>query len=82
MDWSAPQMIANSQFPITQPCTGKTTGQEFDGHYPSLVSPGAAAGHTKLTGRVFFMNGCDTGVRTFTSRTFTITTAAATSARR
>ncbi len=37
------------------------------------MSPGAAAGHTKLTGKVFFINGCDTGKRTFASRTFTIT---------
>ncbi|MFI5165690.1 MAG: sialidase family protein [Thermoanaerobaculales bacterium] len=71
-DWTAPEMIANSEFPVTSPCPGLTTGGEFDGWYPSLMSPGAAAGHTKLTGRAFFINGCDTGKRTFTSRTFTI----------
>jgi hypothetical protein len=73
-DWSAPQLMQGSQFPLTVPCAGKTSGQTFDGHYPSFMSPGAAAGHTKLTGRAFFMNGCDTGARTFMSRTFTITT--------
>lgn len=72
-DWSAPEMILNSEFPVISPCTGLTTGGQFDGYYPSLMSPGAAAGHTKLTGKVFFMNGCDTGQRTFASRTFTVT---------
>jgi len=43
-DWTAPKMIAGSQFPITSPCPGLTTGGQFDGWYPSLVSPGAAAG--------------------------------------
>lgn len=37
------------------------------------MSPGAPSGHTKLTGTIFFMNGCDTGQRAFTSRAFTIT---------
>jgi hypothetical protein len=72
-DWTAPALIANSEFPVTSPCPGLTTGGQFDGYYPSFMSPGAAAGHTKLTGRAFFINGCDTGKRTFTSRTFTIT---------
>ena len=72
-DWSAPALIQGSQFPVTEPCPGQTTGGQFDGWYPSLVSPGAAAGHTRLTGRIFFQNGCDTGERQFMSRTFTIT---------
>ncbi len=72
-DWTPPEPIAGSEFPVTSPCPGLTTGGQFDGYYPSLMSPGAAAGHTTLTGKVFFMNGCDTGKRTFTSRTFTIT---------
>jgi hypothetical protein len=71
-NWTAPEMINGSQFQVTSPCPGLTTGGDFDGYYPSLMSPGAAAGHTRLTGRVFFINGCDTGKRTFTSRTFTI----------
>ncbi len=71
-DWTAPAMIANSEFPVTEPCPSLTTGEQFDGFYPSFMSPGAAAGHTKLTGQVFFISGCDTGKRTFTARTFTI----------
>ncbi len=71
-DWTAPQPIQGSQFPIAEPCPGLTSGGQFDGWYPSLVSPGAPAGHTKVTGRVFFLNGCDTGKRQFVSRTFTI----------
>jgi uncharacterized protein (TIGR03437 family) len=52
----------------------------FDGWYPSVMSPNAAAGHTKLTGQVFYLQGCLAGQnsaatpRLFTSRTFTITT--------
>ncbi|HTA67337.1 MAG TPA: IPT/TIG domain-containing protein [Bryobacteraceae bacterium] len=74
-DWTTPQLIANSQFPITPNCGGGgTSGNQFDGWYPSFMSPGASAGHTKFTGMVFFQNGCDTGTRVFVSRTFTITT--------
>jgi uncharacterized protein (TIGR03437 family) len=74
-DWTAPQLIANSQFPFVPNCGGNgTSGNQFDGWYPSFMSPGAEAGHTKLTGMVFFQNGCDTGTRVFASRTFTITT--------
>jgi len=72
-DWSTPLPIQNSQGAVTIPCPSLTTGQQYDGFYPSLMSPGAAAGHTKLTGKAFFLNGCDTGVRTFTARNFTIT---------
>jgi uncharacterized protein (TIGR03437 family) len=72
-DWSVSQLVANSQFPITTPCSTDGRGQQFDGWYPSTMSPGAASGHTRLTGTIFFQNGCDTGVRTFVSRTFTIT---------
>ena len=69
-DWTAPQMILNSQFAITS-CSGG--GEQFDGFYPSLMTPGAEQGHLRLTGQVFFLNGCDTGQpRAFTSRTFTI----------
>jgi uncharacterized protein (TIGR03437 family) len=82
-DWTAPQMILNSQFTAVSPCTDGTAGTQFDGWYPSTTSPGAAAGHTKLTGTVFFLGGClpttPSAVvpdRKFTSRTFTITTEA------
>lgn len=72
-DWTEPQKIAGSEFPITSPCPGATTGGEFDGWYPSFMSPGKAKGHLRLTGKVFFMNGCNVGSRTFVSRSFTIT---------
>ena len=36
------------------------------------MSPGAAAGDTKLTGKAFFLDGCNTGVRPFMARNFTI----------
>ena len=72
-DWSAPLPIQNSQGPVTIPCPALTTGQQYDGFYPSFMSPGAAGGHTKLSGKAFFLSGCDTGVRTFTARNFTIT---------
>jgi hypothetical protein len=78
-DWTEPQMIANSEHAITAPCNfsdpNHPTGSLFDGFYPSFMSPGSPAGHTRLTGRAFFLNGCDTGLpRAFASRTFTITT--------
>jgi hypothetical protein len=74
-DWTAPQMILNSQYPVEDLCSADgSSGQKFDGWYPSSMSPGAASGHTKLTGTIFFMNGCDTGARAFSARSFTITT--------
>jgi len=72
-NWTAPQMIQNSQFPVTQGCGGGGSGRAFDGWYPSFTSPGSAAGNTSSSGRVFFLNGCDTGARTFMARMFTIT---------
>ena len=71
-NWTAPQTIENSQFPVTQGCGGGS-GRSFDGWYPSFMSPGSAAGNTSSSGHVFFMNGCDIGARTFMARTFTIT---------
>ena len=76
-DWSVPLIVQNSQFPVTTPCSPDGRGQQFDGWYPSSMSPGAPAGHNKLTGLVFYQNGCDTGNRIFMSRTFTITTSPA-----
>jgi len=73
-NWTAPQLIQNSQFAVTRPCPTLSAGGQFDGWYPSFMSPGAAAGHTRLTGLAFFMNGCNIGSRQFMSRTFTITT--------
>lgn len=74
-DWTAPQLIQNSQYPLTLlPCPGHPT-RSFDGFYPSTISPGAASGHTKLTGYIFFSHiTCDLATRQFMSRTFTITT--------
>lgn len=72
-NWSAPQMIDGSQDPIVSGCATDGTGTQFDGWYPSFVSPGVAAGHTGLAGTVLYMNGCDRGGRTFLARTFTIT---------
>ena len=72
-NWTAPQIIENSQFPVTQGCGIDGSGRAFDGWYPSFMSPGSAAGNTSSLGYVFFMNGCDIGARTFMARTFTIT---------
>jgi len=77
-DWTPPQLIENSRFPILKPCplseTTPKSGTQFNGFHPSFMSPGASQGHTRLTGKVFFLNGCDTGLpRAFASRTFTIT---------
>jgi uncharacterized protein (TIGR03437 family) len=72
-DWTAPRLIENSQYPLMLPCPGQTTGQDFDGFYPSTISPGAASGHTKLTGYIFFTHiTCNLAARQFLSRTFTI----------
>ena len=77
-NWTPGQMVLNSQFPITEPCSADgMSGGQFDGWYPSSMSPSAAAGHTKLAGKIFFQNGCDTGTRQFVSRTFTITASSA-----
>jgi uncharacterized protein (TIGR03437 family) len=77
-DWTPPQLILNSQTPQVSPCPDGTTGTQLDGWYPSFMSPGAAAGHTKLTGLVFFLSACMPGAnRQFKSRTFTITAAPA-----
>jgi hypothetical protein len=72
-NWTAPQLIENSEFPVTLGCGNQSNGRVFDGWYPSFVSPGSFAGHLSTSGRVFFMNGCDIGKRTFASRTFGIT---------
>jgi uncharacterized protein (TIGR03437 family) len=75
-DWTEPQMILNSKNTVTTPCQGETTGNQVDGVYPSTMSPGAAAGHTKLTGYIFYFSGCmGAGTRQMMSRTFTITPA-------
>jgi hypothetical protein len=72
-NWTPPQLIANSQFPLVNGCAPDGSGQSFDGWYPSLMSPGVPAGHISNTGNVFYMDGCDTGGRVYKSRSFTIT---------
>jgi len=71
-DWTVPQLVRNSQFPLIEPCPGQTDGGSFDGWYPSLVSPGTASGHISQSGYAFFLSGCDTGKRSFMRRTFSI----------
>jgi hypothetical protein len=71
-DWTVPQQIRNSQFAMIDPCPGQTDGASFDGWYPSLMSPGTVSGHIAQSGYAFFLNGCDTGRRTFVRRTFAI----------
>ena len=73
-DWTQPRLILNSSAPLIEGCNKQDgSGREFDGWYPSFMSPGAAPGHLKLTGKVFFMGGCDTaGGRIFASRDFEI----------
>lgn len=63
--WSSPQLMVNSQKPVT--------GWNFDGWYPSFISPGCDPGHLGLSGRVFLLNGSPIGARTFASRQFAIT---------
>jgi hypothetical protein len=74
-DWTVPQLVANSQFPLYNPCPNSTAqGASFDGWYPSLVSPGSPVGHLSLGGYVFFLNGCNVSTdRAFNARSFTIT---------
>lgn len=73
-NWTPPKMITNSLGPVLNPCMGASAGgTQFDGFYPSTVSPGAAQGHTLRTGLVYFLDGCDGGsLRAFDYRNFTI----------
>jgi hypothetical protein len=71
-NWTMPQLIQNSQFPVTSGCAYDGSGRSFDGWYPSFVSPNHAEGRLGETGHVFFMSGCETQKRRFMSRTFTI----------
>jgi hypothetical protein len=73
-DWSVPQLIQNSQSVLAVPCPGQasTDGEQFDGWFQSLMSPGAASGHIAQAGYAFIGTGCDTGTRSFARRTFAI----------
>ena len=73
-DWSSPVLIDGSTGPVAAaPTTGCPNGAEFDGWYPSFVTPGREPGHLGSDGFVLFLNGCDGGSsgRVFASRTFT-----------
>jgi hypothetical protein len=73
-DWTVPQLIGDSQYALIDPCPDQpaSDGMSFDGWYPSLMSPGSASGHIVQSGYAFFLNGCDTGKRTFVRRSFSI----------
>jgi hypothetical protein len=73
-DWSVPQSIEGSAAPVAPaPTSTCANGADFDGWYPSFVTPGLAAGHLGRTGLVFYLKGCNGGSgRAFTSRTFTL----------
>jgi hypothetical protein len=74
-NWTTPQLITNSLLPVTPACNpSDMSGDSFDGWYPSFMSPSFPTGHLGKTGQVFFLTGCDTGTRSFKSRTFAITT--------
>lgn len=70
-DWTAPQLIANTQF-TTSSCG--TNGTDFDGWYPSLYSLNLAVGQTGRNNVAFYLDGCNLDTsRTFKSRTITVT---------
>jgi hypothetical protein len=73
-NWTTPQLITGSLQPVTTCSSSFGTGNSFDGWYPSFMSPDHRPGHLGTTGQVFFLSGCNLGVRFFVSRTFTITT--------
>lgn len=77
--WTTPQPITGSlgswQIPCPEPRAAG--GTQFDGFYPSIMSPGLPVGHIHNTGRIYFLDGCDagtvtTGMRNFNYRHFTI----------
>jgi hypothetical protein len=70
-DWTTPQLVAGSLGTYST-CNNGMSGQ-FDGFYPSMMSPGAPQGHIYNTGRIYFLNGCEAGTnRIFDYREFTI----------
>ena len=72
-DWTPPKMIANTQSLSTTPCTGDTTGVEFDGWYPSIYSMSQNPGHTSANNVAFYLDGCNFDAhRVFTSRPVTV----------
>jgi hypothetical protein len=74
-DWSSPVLIDGSAGPVTAaPTTGCPNGADFDGWYPSFVTPGKEQGHLGHSGFVFFLDGCNGGSsgRVFASRPFAL----------
>jgi hypothetical protein len=72
-DWSAPQMIENTQS-TAQPCSGNSNGTDFDGWYPSIYSLTLEPGRTGKNDIAFYLDGCNLDPdRTFKSRTITVT---------
>jgi FG-GAP-like repeat len=71
-DWTTPQLISGSLGPFSSCNNGNSS--QFDGFYPSMMSPGAPQGHIHNTGSIYFLNGCEAGSgRLFNYRSFTIT---------
>lgn len=75
--WSAPREITGSwsEFDTSGGCP------DYKGYYPTFMSLGKSAGHLSLNGYVFYLWGCQPAGtpppgRQFSSRAFTITTAA------
>jgi hypothetical protein len=70
--WSPPAEIEGSwsAFTDTDVCSN------FDGFYPTFMSPGKTAGHLGINGYVFYLHGCQPGGtpegRFFSSRSFKI----------
>ena len=75
--WTPPQEIAGSWSEFDP---SATTCGDYQGWYPTLMSPGKPAGHLATTGYVFYLWGCQTADtpppgRQYSSRAFTITLA-------
>ena len=52
--------------------SSNTNGQQFDGWFPSFMTPGAASGHIGQAGFAFYGSGCNTDQRKFARRPFAI----------
>ncbi len=72
-NWSDPQLIENSTYPIPN-TTGKDGNTHYflNGGYPTFMTPGCEPGHIGLTGYVFLLDGDPLGQRVFARRKFVI----------
>jgi hypothetical protein len=72
--WSAPQEIVGSWSPFS----GGGCFRNFDGWYPTFMSPNRQPGQLSTSGYVFYMRGCTDdqtpGGRQFSTRAFVINT--------